>query len=142
MTSFSNKSDDMSTNLFNIFLIFLLFTLNLIPSERIFDWPLKINNGYSSSFQEFRSGHFHGGIDLRTFQKTGYTVHAVQEGHIYKIRYVRRGSGKGIYIKHQNGLSSIYFHLKGFTGPVEKIIKKLQRIKKQKYFGNYIRNVS
>ncbi|MCK5004367.1 MAG: M23 family metallopeptidase [Candidatus Aminicenantes bacterium] len=119
-------------------MIFLFYPITLFPYNRIFDWPLKINNGYSSSFQEFRPGHFHGGIDLRTFQKTGYTVHAVQEGHIYKIRYVKRGSGKGIYVKHGNGLSSIYFHLRNFTDPVEKIVRKLQNIKGKKYIGNYI----
>ncbi|MCK5221843.1 MAG: M23 family metallopeptidase, partial [Candidatus Aminicenantes bacterium] len=128
----------MSKITLNIILIFLFSPINLLPGNRIFDWPLKINNGYSSSFQEFRPGHFHGGIDLRTFQKTGYTIHAVQEGYIYKIRYVKRGSGKGIYVKHGNGLSSIYFHLRGFTDPVEKIVKKLQRIRGKKYIGNYI----
>ncbi len=128
----------MSKITLNIILIFLFSPINLLPGNRIFDWPLKINNGYSSSFQEFRPGHFHGGIDLRTFQKTGYTIHAVQEGYIYKIRYVKRGSGKGIYVKHGNGLSSIYFHLRGFTDPVEKIVKKLQRIRGTKYIGNYI----
>ncbi len=128
----------MSKITLNIILIFLFSPINLLPGNRIFDWPLKINNGYSSSFQEFRPGHFHGGIDLRTFQKTGYTIHAVQEGYIYKIRYVKRGSGKGIYVKHGNGLSSIYFHLRGFTDTVEKIVKKLQSIRGKKYIGNYI----
>lgn len=138
MTSFSKYRDTMSKITLNILFILFVSPLSILSGNRIFDWPLKINNGYSSSFQEFRPGHFHGGIDLRTFQKTGYAVHAVQEGYIYKIRYVKRGSGKGVYVKHRNGLKSIYFHLKGFTDPIEKIIKKLQSIKEKKYIGNYI----
>ncbi len=117
-------------------LIFLIS--GSFPEDRIFQWPLKINNGYSSSFQEYRPGHFHGGIDIRTFQKTGFPVLAVMEGRVVKIRNVKRGSGKGIYIKHENGLTSIYFHLEKFSEKVEKIVKNLQRIKKRKYTGNYI----
>ncbi len=122
-----------------IFIFFsVIFILRSFPEERIFQWPLKINNGYSSSFQEYRPGHFHGGIDIRTYQKTGFPVHAVMGGHIFKIRNVKRGSGKGLYIKHGNGLTSIYFHLERFTGNVEKIIKRLQVSSGKKYTGNYI----
>ncbi len=124
----------------SLLLALFFFLINGIsyPVERIFNWPLKINNGYSSSFQEFRPGHFHGGIDIRTFQKTGYPVYAISSGYIYKIRSVKRGSGKGIYIKHDIGLNSIYFHLSRFSKNVEKISDKLQKIRGKKYFGNYI----
>ncbi|MEN8222099.1 MAG: M23 family metallopeptidase [Acidobacteriota bacterium] len=120
-----------------IFILLFAFS-GSFPEERILQWPLKINNGYSSSFQEYRPGHFHGGIDIRTLQKTGLPVHAVMSGHIVKIRNVKRGSGKGIYIKHENGLRSIYFHLEKFTDNVEKILKRLQRSTGKKYTGNYI----
>ena len=118
--------------------ILLISVFKLFPEERVFQWPLKINNGYSSSFQEYRPGHFHGGIDIRTFQKTGFPVYAVMKGRIFKIRNVKRGSGKGLYIKHENGLISIYFHLEKFADKVERIIKRLQKSKGKKYTGNYI----
>ena len=60
MTSFSKNRNKMSKITLNIILIFLFSSINLLPGNRIFDWPLKINNGYSSSFQEFRPGHFNG----------------------------------------------------------------------------------
>ena len=100
-------------------------------------WPLDINNGYSSAFQEFRSNHFHAGIDLRTWQKTGYPVYAIADGTIYKIRMVKRGSGRGLYLKHDDGNTSIYFHLDRFEKKLEVLLKRVQRLKKQKYFGNY-----
>lgn len=100
-------------------------------------WPLNINNGYSSAFQEFRSNHFHAGIDLRTYQKTGYPVYAIADGTIYKIRMVKRGSGRGLYLKHDDGNTSIYFHLDRFEKKLEELLKRVQRLKKQKYFGNY-----
>jgi murein DD-endopeptidase MepM/ murein hydrolase activator NlpD len=100
-------------------------------------WPLNINNGFSSSFQEFRSNHFHVGCDLRTFQKTGYPVYAIADGVIYKIRMVKRGSGRGLYLKHDDGNTSIYFHLQRFENNLEALLKRVQHLKKKKYFGNY-----
>lgn len=100
-------------------------------------WPLDINNGYSSSFQEFRSNHFHAGFDLRTFQKTGYPVYAISDGVIFKIRMVKRGSGRGLYLKHDDGNTSIYFHLDRFEKKLEDLLKRVQRLNGQKYVGNY-----
>lgn len=94
-------------------------------------------NGYSSAFQEFRSNHFHAGLDLRTFRKTGYKVYAIADGHIYKIRVVKRGSGNGLYIKHLDGNSSNYFHLDRFNRQVEGIARKVRQGRGKKYFGNY-----
>ncbi len=121
-------------------LILTLFFIGisiLFGNDKIFDWPLDINNGYSSSFQEYRTGHFHGGIDIRTFQKSGYPVYSVMDGYIYKIRYVRRGCGKGVFIRHNNGMKSLYFHLEKFTENIENTVLNIQKIKRKKYIGNY-----
>jgi hypothetical protein len=134
-----------------LILLLLLFTLTLTgvantqyPGELFmltkYRWPLDINNGYSSSFQEFRSTHFHAGMDFRTFQKTGYPVYAIADGHIYKIRMVKRDSGRGLYLKHDDGNSSIYFHLDKFEKNLEDLLKQVQQLKGQKYFGNYYLN--
>lgn len=100
-------------------------------------WPLDIYNGFSSSFQEFRSSHFHAGFDLRTLQKTGYPVYAIADGVIYKMRMDKRGSGRGLYLKHDDGNTSIYFHLDRFETKLENILKRVRGIKGYKYFGNY-----
>jgi len=99
---------------------------------------LNINNGYSSAFQEFRSNHFHAGMDLRTFQKTGFPVYAISGGSLYKIRIVKRGSGRGLYIKHHDGKTSIYFHLEKFARKIENVAKNVQKARGLEYFGNYI----
>ena len=100
-------------------------------------WPLDINNGFSSSFQEFRSNHFHAGIDLRTFQKTGYPVYAIADGTIYKIGMDNRGTGRGLYFKHDDGNTSIYYHLDRFEKNLEDLLHRVQQLKKEKYFGDY-----
>ena len=102
-----------------------------------YHWPLDINNGFSSGFGEFRSNHFHGGIDLRTHQKTGYPVYAVSDGVIFKIRMVKRGSGRGLYLKHDDGNTSIYFHLDHFESKLENLLKRIQKSQQKKYTGNY-----
>ena len=102
---------------FLAFLI-LLLSIGLIAENSItpkYRWPLNINNGFSSAFQEFRSNHFHAGIDLRTFQKKGFPVYAISDGYIYKMRMVKHGSGRGLYLKHTDGYTSIYFHLDRFN---------------------------
>ena len=100
-------------------------------------WPLDINNGFSSSFQEFRSTHFHAGIDLRTFQKTGYPVYAIADGTIYQIGMDNRGTGRALYLKHDDGNTSIYYHLDRFEKNLEDLLQRVQQLKKEKYFGDY-----
>ncbi len=113
-----------------------LLTFFPLYTKELYPLPLKEHNGYSSSFMEYRSTHFHAGIDLRTFQKTGYPVYSIANGYLYKIRSVRRGSGNGVYILHDDGNYSIYFHLEKFAPKIEKIY--LEQIKSRgKYFGNY-----
>jgi hypothetical protein len=123
------------------FLILYFLSTSFFPYQKIKDnnyrWPLNINNGYSSAFQEFRSTHFHAGMDLRTFQKTGFPVYAISSGHLFKIRVVKRGSGRGLYIKHHDGRTSIYFHLEKFARKIETITRQVQKSRRQKYFGNY-----
>lgn len=116
------------------FILILFININLFCDSE-YRWPLDIKNGFSSTFGEFRYTHIHGGLDLRTFQKNGYPVYAISDGKIYLIRSVFRGSGNGIYMKHDDGRVSVYYHLDRFGEILESRVKKA-RVKK-KYFGNH-----
>lgn len=122
--------------------IFIYLSISCLYPEKVnetpYKWPLGIFNGYSSSFQEFRGNHFHAGIDLRTFQKTGFPVYAIADGRITRIRRVKHGSGNGLYLNHDDGNTSIYFHLDKFTPEIEQIADKVRRARGKKYFGNYV----
>jgi len=120
-----------------LFIFIISFKTEARSGDSPYRWPLNVNNGYSATFQEFRKNHFHAGIDIRTFQKTGFPVYAIDNGKIFRIRCVKRGSGRGIYLKHNDGNISIYFHLKKFIPKLEKILKRYQKYKGKKYFGNY-----
>ena len=107
-------------------------------NEKKYIWPLAIYNGISSTFQEFRSTHFHAGIDLRTFQKTGYQVLAIADGVIDKIIMAKNNMGRVVFLKHNDGNFSIYGHLEKFRDDIELLIAQEQSRRGEKYFGAYI----
>lgn len=120
--------------------VFLLFALSAaIGAEKeqtgLYRWPLSINNGFSSAFLEFRPTHFHAGLDFRTFQKTGFPVYAIASGAIYQIRVDKRGAGRGLYLRHRDGRTSVYFHLESFIHPLEELVERRQAESGTKYFG-------
>ncbi len=89
-------------------------------------WPTNASNRVTSSFAEFRSTHFHGGIDISTNGRTGYDVFAVRDGYIYRISISPNGYGKMLYVKHSDGYVSTYAHLKGFNSLINSIAREEQ----------------
>lgn len=100
-------------------------------------WPLDIHDGYSSTFQEYRSSHFHSGVDLRTFKKTGFPVLAMADGAVVQIRVVKNDTGRGLIMRHSDGRVAVFFHLERFSDPLEQIVRSRQKQTGQKYFGDY-----
>lgn len=99
--------------------------------------PMDIFNGISSQFMEYRSNHFHSGIDLRTFRKTGFPVKAIADGEIVELRMITVGTGRALYLKHRDGNYSFYYHLERFNDPLEKLVKEIQQKRKKRFFGFY-----
>lgn len=109
-----------------------------LPVSNNLQWPLSVDYGISATFGEFRHGHFHAGIDLKTGGKDGLPVYASASGTIYRINIRKRGYGKAIYIRHKNGLITVYAHLQTFEEKIlhlESILAEKQ-IDKGKYPGN------
>lgn len=107
-------------------------------NEKKYIWPLSIDNGTSSTFQEFRANHFHTGIDLRTFQKTGYPVSAIADGVIDKIIMAKTGMGRVVFLKHNDGNYSNYGHLEKFRDDIEALVAQEQKRRVEKYLGEYV----
>jgi len=117
----------------NIFtLIFILsFLVNYAQDKQEnFHQPLAIPLYLSGTFGELRSNHFHSGMDIKTNGKEGYRVYAIADGYVYRIKISRGGYGKAIYVRHANGLVSVYGHLKTFNKRIEAYIKDKQYKKK------------
>ena len=117
--------------------LFVLAAAGAQENEKKYVWPLAIDNGISSTFQEFRSNHFHAGIDLRTFQTTGYPVLAIADGVIEKIIMSKTGMGRAVFLKHSDGNFSIYGHLEKFRDDIESLVAREQSRRGEKYFGEH-----
>ncbi|MDR2139633.1 MAG: M23 family metallopeptidase [Tannerella sp.] len=89
--------------------------------------PLDIPASLSGNFGELRANHFHSGIDFKTQGKEGKSVHAVRDGHVFRIAVSPRGYGNVIYLAHpQDGLMTVYAHLQRFSGTVAARVKERQ----------------
>lgn len=109
---------------FSIIFLFLIFTQAGLAQQYI--WPTDASRLITSSFGEYREGHFHAGIDIKTWGQSGYHVFAIEKGYISRIRVSPYGYGRTVYLSLDNGLTVIYAHLSKFSEPVEKLIKAEQ----------------
>ena len=110
------------------FVVLLLCTIytNAQYPEDYFRSPLNVDMVLAGTFGELRSNHFHSGIDIKTQQKTGLSVHAVADGYVSRIKVSNYGYGKALYITHPNGYVSVYAHLKKYSEEIQKYIKDCQ----------------
>ena len=68
--------------------------------------PIDIQILLSGTFGEFRSNHFHAGLDIKTQGREGLAVKSIQGGWINRIRVSTSGYGKAIYIQHFDSTTS------------------------------------
>ncbi len=90
------------------------------------EWPLKRKIDLSSGFGDFREGHFHGGIDLRTGGRTGIEVFSPVDGYVYRVSMSYSGYGKGLYIMGDDNYLYVYGHLSQFNDKIDRPVKKAQ----------------
>ena len=90
-------------------------------------WPTNATRLITSSFGEYRRTHFHGGIDIRTHDRTGYPVFASRDGYVERIRISPTGYGKMLYVRHADGYTTTYAHLEKFAGAIEEWARREQQ---------------
>ncbi len=99
----------------------LLLLLSGGVHAEIYLWPIHGPRRLSSSFGEYRNGHIHAGIDLRTFGRTGLPCLAVEEGTAVRLKIAPFGYGKALYIKLDDGATAVYAHVDGFTRAIDSL---------------------
>lgn len=110
-----------------ITLVVLAIILSANTDRRdMFINPVEIPVSISANFGELRPDHFHSGIDIKTNGVTGHKVLAADNGHIYRISVSPSGFGKALYIRHNNGFSTVYGHLDRFIPDIDKYVKEEQ----------------
>lgn len=77
--------------------------------------------GYRPRFRRM-----HKGIDVKV--QTGDTIYAAFDGKVRIVRFERKGYGKYIVLRHENGLETIYAHLSKYLCDVNEDVKAGQPI--------------
>ena len=122
--------------------IFLAFILNInhsycqdspfLPSQKLFDAPMKHRQILAGSFAELRDAHFHSGIDFKTEQTEGKPIYAPADGYVSRISVARGGYGKALYINHPNGYTTVYGHISVYAPMIDSLIRE-QQYKNESY---------
>lgn len=101
--------------------VFLLAVASGAAAE-VYLWPLHGSRRLSSSFSEYRSGHYHAGIDLRSFGAVGLPCLAVSDGCVSRIKISPSGYGKALYLELSDGNTAVYAHLDGFSAEIDSLL--------------------
>lgn len=108
------------------FLFFISHFASAQYPKGYFRNPLGIPMQLAANFGEVRTDHFHMGFDLRTNQRENLPVYAAAEGYISKVVVEQGGYGRGIYITHPNGYTTLYAHLNDFYPALHKFVQEKQ----------------
>ncbi|MCF8273308.1 MAG: M23 family metallopeptidase [Flavobacteriaceae bacterium] len=114
-----------------LFFCSICIAQNNYPQD-YFSNPLEIPLILAGNFAEFRSNHFHSGLDIKTQQREGLKILAAADGFVSRIKISHFGYGKALYITHPNGYTTVYAHLQNFNPEIEAYIKK-QQYKQESY---------
>jgi hypothetical protein len=85
-------------------------------------WPMKTSRAITSSLGEFRSTHFHAGIDISTGDTIGLPVIASRDGYISRIAVSPTGYGKILHLRHADRYTTAYAHLSGFPPWIDSLV--------------------
>ena len=89
-------------------------------------WPVPIKINLTSSFGEFRSGHLHAGIDIKTGGREGVECLAVGDGFVSRLRASPYGYGKAVYVELYSGETVVYAHMAEFSPDLEEVLYREQ----------------
>jgi hypothetical protein len=117
-----------------IILFFAFFPLSVFPQAYL--WPTNASDYLSSSFCEFREGHYHSAIDIKTWNTEGYPCYAVADGFIKQLRVSPFGYGKVLYLQLEDGNTAVYAHLQKFSEAIDKQVLGIQ-FRNKKYRLNW-----
>ncbi|MBP7462401.1 MAG: M23 family metallopeptidase [Candidatus Delongbacteria bacterium] len=106
--------------------IVLISCILILRLQADYVYPVKDIPSFSSSFGEFRTNHFHEGIDFRVYGKTGVPALALDDGYISRIRMFPSGYGKMLYLTLKDGRKALYAHNQGFVKGLTEIVEAEQ----------------
>ena len=91
-----------------------------------YSWPIRTDRFLSATFGEPRAGHFHSGVDIKTWGALDIPCQAIADGYIARVRTGYTGYGKVLYLKLRDGRTAVYGHLDRFTWEIERRVWQRQ----------------
>jgi len=103
--------------------------MSSLLSGQNYRWPIRASQSLSATFSEYRSGHLHAGIDIKTWGEMEVPCLAIGDGYIERIAIGYNGYGKGVWLRLNDGNVAVYGHLEQFNPVIESLIRaeQLQR---------------
>ena len=89
-------------------------------------WPISARPKITSSFAEFRSSHFHAGLDIGTGNRTGADVYAARDGYVARVELSPYGYGRYLILRHPDGFYTTYAHLSAYSDELERAVRAEQ----------------
>jgi len=120
-----------------IILLFILLPASVGAQSYL--WPTDASHYLTSSFGEFRTRHFHAGLDIKSWNTPGYKVFAIDDGYLWRVRTSNTGYGKVLYQKLRDGRIAVYAHLDRFADPIDEFVYNRQ-IEIQSYETDFFPN--
>lgn len=99
-----------------------------IPDNESYLWPTNASENVSATFGETRARHFHAGIDVKTWGKSGFDVYATRDGIIWRLVVLPDGYGKMVVMKHNDGSFSAYAHLDDFEQQLQQVADSIRLV--------------
>ena len=100
---------------------------SLLTDLASYAWPIDTTLATTSVFGDFRSTHFHAGIDISTRNQVGLPVRAMQKGFVTELHVDHSGYGRSVELTHDDGFTTWYAHLLHFSPRLEKIVRERQQ---------------
>ncbi len=114
-------------NLCTMFRIVLItLVMGSILSGQSYRWPIRASQSLSATFSEYRSGHLHAGVDIKTWGEMEVPCLATGDGYIERIAIGYNGYGKGVWLRLNDGNVAVYGHLEQFSPVIESQIRSEQ----------------
>lgn len=107
-------------------ILFSTFLLCSLLWGQNYRWPIRASQSLSATFSEYRSGHLHAGIDIKTWGEMEVPCIAIANGYIEQIVVGYRGYGRGLWLRLDDGNIAVYGHLEQFNPVIESLIRAEQ----------------
>ena len=108
-----------------------LFASLALAAQVTFSSPVHYEVTLAGNFGEPRPNHFHGGIDVKTGQVEGKAMLSIGDGYVSQVTVGMYGFGNAVYVRHPQGYTSVYCHLKAFSPRIKAVLRRHQYLSRQ-----------